>query len=67
MAFTVIWYGKAGIVAKTPFDAQKAARDNALQEFAARKLDDGIVAVQVRNDSGDVVFSHAGGSNSQRI
>ena len=67
MAFTVIWYGKAGIVAKTPFDAQRAARDHALEAFAARKLDDGIVAIQVRNDSGDVVFSHAGGSNTKRI
>jgi hypothetical protein len=30
MAFTVIWYGKQGIVEKTPFDAEKAARDHAL-------------------------------------
>ena len=66
MAFTVIWYGKAGIVAKTPFDAQKAARDHALEAFATRKLDDEIVAVQVRNDSGDVVLA-LGGSTTKRI
>lgn len=60
MAFTVIWYGKAGIVAKTPFDAEKAARDHAMATFPARKLEDGIVAVEVRKEDGTVVFSKAG-------
>lgn len=60
MAFTVIWYGKAGIVAKTPFDAEKAARDHAMTTFDARKAEDGVVAVEVRKDDGTVVFSKAG-------
>ena len=60
MAFTVIWYGKTGIMAKTPFDAEKAARDHAIAAFPARKQDDGIVAVEVRRDDGMVVFSKAG-------
>jgi hypothetical protein len=60
MAFTVIWYGKTGIVAKTAFDAEKAARDHAMATFPARKLEDGIVAVEVRKDDGTVVFSKAG-------
>jgi hypothetical protein len=60
MAFTVIWYGKQGIVEKTPFDAEKAARDHALATFPARKQNDGIVAVEVRKDDGTVVFSQAG-------
>lgn len=61
MAFTVIWYGRQGVVEKTPFDAEKAARDHALATFPARKQDDGIVAVEVRKDDGTVVFSQAGG------
>ncbi|PAQ05731.1 hypothetical protein [Mesorhizobium temperatum] len=61
MAYTVIWYGKQGIVEETPFDAEKAARDHALATFPARKQDDGIVAVEVRKDDGTVVFSQAGG------
>ncbi|BCG96752.1 hypothetical protein [Mesorhizobium sp. 131-2-1] len=60
MSYTVIWYGKQGIVEKTPFDAEKAARDHALATFAARKQNDGIVAVEVRKDDGTVVFSQAG-------
>lgn len=60
MAFTVISYGKTGIVAKTPFDAEKDARGHAIATFAARKPDDGIVAVEVRKDDGTVVFSKAG-------
>ena len=62
MAYTVIWYGKAGIVEKTPFDAEKDARDHALATFLVRKQNDGIVAVEVRKDDGTVVFSQAGGS-----
>ena len=61
MAYTVIWYGKEGIVEKTPFDAEKVAKDDAIEMFAARKQDDGVVSVEVRKDSGAVVFSHAGG------
>ena len=60
MAYTVIWYGKQGVVEKTPFDAEKAARDYALSTFPDRKS--GIVAVEVRKDDGTVVFSKAGGS-----
>jgi hypothetical protein len=61
MAFTVIWYGKQGIVAKTPFDAEKSAKDHAIETFPARKRDDGIVAVEIRKDDGVVVFSRAEG------
>ena len=61
MAFTVIWYGKAGMVAKTPFDTEKLARDHAIATFTARKQDDGIVAVEVRKDDNVVVFSKACG------
>jgi len=61
VGFTVIWYGKQGIVEKTPFDAEKAARDHALATFPG-KQDHGIVAVEVRKDDGTVVFSQAGGS-----
>jgi hypothetical protein len=60
MAFTVIWYGRQGIVAKAPFDAEKAAKDHAVATFPDRQRDEGIVAVEVRKDNGEVVFSHAG-------
>ncbi|WP_457155840.1 hypothetical protein [Mesorhizobium sp. P5_C1] len=60
MAYTVIWYGKQGILEKTHFDAEKVARDYALATFTDRKS--GIVAVEVRKDDGTVVFSKAGGS-----
>jgi hypothetical protein len=60
VAYTVIWYGKKGIVEKTPFDAEKAARDHIFAAFPARKQDDGIVAVEIRKDDGTVVFSQAG-------
>lgn len=59
MAYTLIWYGKQGIVEKVPFDAEKAARDHALAAFSGRKQE-GIVAVEVRKDDGTVVFSQAG-------
>jgi hypothetical protein len=62
VAYTVIWYGKQGVVEKTPFDAEKAARDHAQAMFPDRKLRDGIVAVEVRKDDGTVVFSQAGGN-----
>jgi hypothetical protein len=52
MAYMVIWYGKAGIVEKTPFDAEKAARDHAQTAFSARQQDDDNVAVEVRKDDG---------------
>jgi hypothetical protein len=60
VAYTVIWYGKHGIVEKVPFDTERAARDHALATFPARKEVDGIVAVEVRKDEGTVVFSLAG-------
>lgn len=62
MAYTVIWYGKTGIVEKKPFDAEKAARDHVKSTFLARQLGDGVVSVEIRKDNGAVVFSHAGSS-----
>ena len=59
MAHTVIWYGKQG--KKTPFDAEKAARDHAPETFADRS---GIVAVEVPKDDGTVVFSKAGATSA---
>lgn len=59
MAYTLIWYGKQGIVEKVPFDAEKAAREHALPAFSGRKHE-GIVAVEVRKDDGTAVFSQAG-------
>ena len=61
MAFTVIWYGKHGIVAKTPFDAEKTTKDHAFAMFPALKQKEGVVSVEVRKDDGTVVFSRAGG------
>ena len=61
MAYTVIWYGKEGIVEKMPFDAEKTAKDHAIAMFPARKQNGGIVSVEVRKDNGVVVYSHAGG------
>lgn len=61
MAYSVIWYGKEGIIEQTPFDAEKEARDFALASFAERQRNDGIVAVEVRKADGEVVFSKAGG------
>lgn len=60
MAYTVIWYGRQGIVDKAIFDAEKTARDHAIAMFPTRKADDGVVTVEVRKDSGAVVFSHSG-------
>lgn len=59
MAYTVIWYGREGIVDKETFDAEKQAKDCAIAMFPTRKA--GVVAVQVRKDDGTVVFSRAGG------
>ena len=59
MAYTVIWYGRQGIVEKVTFDAEKDAKDHAIAMFPTRKGDDGIVSVEVRKDNGVVVFSHA--------
>ncbi|UVK57560.1 hypothetical protein DBIPINDM_008161 (plasmid) [Mesorhizobium sp. AR02] len=36
MAFTVIWYGRQGIVDKEPFDAEKTAKDHAISMFQTR-------------------------------
>lgn len=33
MAFTVIWYGRQGIVDKEMFDAEKTAKDHAISMF----------------------------------
>ena len=59
MAYTVIWYGRQGIVDKMAFDAEKAAKDHAIAMFPSRKQNDRIVSVEVRKDNGAVVFSHA--------
>lgn len=59
MAYTVIWYGRQGIVDKQTFDPEKAAKDYATSMFQTRKGGDGIVSVEVRKDNGAVVFSHA--------
>lgn len=56
----MIWYGRQGIFEKTPFEAEKAALDHALATYASRKEVDGIVAMEIRNDDGKVVFSLAG-------
>ena len=37
MAFTVIWYGRHGIVDKATFPAEKAAKDHAISTFQDRK------------------------------
>ena len=58
MAYTVIWYGRKGIIDKVIFDAEKAARDHAISMFPTRHGDDGVVCVEVRKESGAVVFSH---------
>ncbi|MER8809851.1 hypothetical protein [Mesorhizobium australicum] len=56
MAFTVIWYGRQGIIDKVIFDAEKVAKDHAI---STRRGDEGIICVEVRKDNGTVVFSHA--------
>lgn len=60
MPYTVIWYGRQGIIQRLPFDAEKAAKEHAIATFSARKEEDGVVAVEVRKESGAVVFSHPG-------
>ena len=59
MSYTVIWYGRLGIVDKAVFDTEKTAKDHAVSTFQARKGDDGVVSVEVRKENGAVVFSHA--------
>ena len=60
MAFTVIWYTKSGILGKTPFPDEKAAKGHAVAMFPAMQLKDGVISVEVRKDNCTVVFSHAG-------
>ena len=60
MAFTVIWYGKKGVLENTPFLDEKTARTHATGMFPDRRQNDGAVAVEVRKDDGTVVFSKAG-------
>lgn len=62
MAFTVQWYGRAGLMNSTPFADEKSARDHASALFPARNANDGVVAVEVRKSDGTVVFSKAGRS-----
>ncbi|RUX32400.1 hypothetical protein EOA23_09230 [Mesorhizobium sp. M2A.F.Ca.ET.042.01.1.1] len=59
MPYTVIWYDRKGIIDKVIFDAEKTAKDHAIAMFQTRKGDDGVICVEVRKDSGSVVFSHA--------
>ena len=47
MAYTVIWYGREGIVEKAPFNAEKTAKDHAVETFPARQQRDAIVSVEV--------------------
>ena len=60
MAYTVIWYTRAGILETTPFDDEKTAKGHATSMFPAKRLNDGVVSVEVRKDDGTVVFSKAG-------
>ena len=59
MAFTVIWYGMQGVVDQAIFLAEKTAKEHAISMFKARKRDDGVVSVEIRKDSGTVIFSYA--------
>ncbi|MBZ9669049.1 hypothetical protein [Mesorhizobium sp. ES1-3] len=52
MAYTVIWYGRKGIIDKVTFDAEKVAKDHAMAMFQTRRGDDGAVSVEVRKDNG---------------
>ncbi|WP_155256424.1 hypothetical protein [Mesorhizobium loti] len=54
MVYTVTWYGKQGVVEKTPFDAEKDAKEHARATFLARQQVDGVVAVEVRKHDGTV-------------
>jgi hypothetical protein len=60
MTYNVIWYGKAGVVDKTPFNSEKDAKDHAIAEFPTRKKGNGVVVVEVRDDEDNVVFTHSG-------
>lgn len=57
--YTVIWYGRQGLIDRMTFDAEKTAKDHATSMFSTRKGDDGVISVEVRKDNGAVVFSHA--------
>ena len=59
MAFTVVWYGRQGVIDKVTFDAEKVAKNHAIAMFQTRRGDDGVVSVEVRKENGAVVFSHA--------
>ncbi|RWE78244.1 hypothetical protein [Mesorhizobium sp.] len=59
MPYTVIWYDRKGIIDKVIFDAEKTAKDHAIAMFQTRRGDDGVICVEVRKDSGSVVFSYA--------
>lgn len=59
MAYTVIWYGRQGLIDRETFGAEKIAKDHAVSMFSTRKGYDGVVSVEVRKDNGTVVFSHA--------
>ncbi|PBB65239.1 hypothetical protein CK228_28625 [Mesorhizobium sp. WSM4312] len=54
--YTVVWYGRLGIIDKVTFDAERAAKDHAMAMCQTRKGDVGVVSVEVRKDN---VFSHA--------
>ena len=60
MAYTVIWYSRQGIIEKSSFDAEKAAKEYAVETFRSRQERDAVVSVEVRKEGGAVVFSHAG-------
>jgi hypothetical protein len=56
MPYTVIWYGRQGIIERVSFEAEKDAKEHAIAKFP----DDGVIAVEVRKDGGTAVFSRAG-------
>jgi hypothetical protein len=59
MAYTVMWYGREGLLDKTPFETERDAKEYAIAMFPAKKQSFGVVAVEVRKDNGEVVYSHA--------
>ena len=61
MAYTVIWDGKEGVLEKAPFQDEASAKSYAVAVFPARKMDYGVVAAEVWDDSGKVVFRYPNG------
>ncbi len=62
MPYTVIWYDKFGIVARTPFVTEEAAKKHASNVFPSRHKERGIVEVEVCNNAGAVIFRRKEGN-----